>query len=601
MKNYIILLLYVGLFGVCLTSCKSDFLDKYPESGLPEQDVFMKYENFLKYFRGNNTNIRWAFPFYSLAIGQYVFAWDQMTDISSPGHNNDASDVVATKQGDWRAANSDFHASIYPMFSSIRRCNMTINKIEMLQDATQEDKYDLLAQAYFFRAFSHFHLVKLYGGQPYITKVLTVDDPWDYVRLSPHETLTKIAADLDTAYTFYVKAGRIRRDNPIPGAPGNLNHPDMQYPNGVAAKALKSRVLLYAASPLNNKNGITDWQNAAIASWEAIQLAETWGYFLLPAADYKTNFCGATYTNEQIWGWHYGTARYLKSVTPQFFSPGTTYLSGENPTQNLVDMFETRWGEPLNTEADRQAATAAGHYNEQDPYKDRDPRFYVDIIYNEAPLLGFGTAKIYYEMIGGSPVYSPILNRNQSDWTKTGYLGRKQWGNQSTQYNNVDVLYTDPLIRLAELYLNYAEAANEAYGPNGSAPGATMTALQALNFVRRRIGHVDVLPAYTTNKDVLRPRIKNERTIELCFEGHRYHDVRRWMDAPEAYSPPLMGIDIEKLPAGYDPVEYPTGYRYTRVPLPSYYQVAWKDVMYYFPHPLSECYKMKLFICNPQW
>lgn len=598
MKKYIILFQFIGLLCFFFTSCSKDFLDKAPQSGLSNEEVFSKYENFIKYFRGMDNDFRMGFPLTnpgSMSGGYSNWTWDMMTQLSASGKNV-VEDPENMKKGTYASSTGSYSY----MIRAIRRCNMTLEKIDLLKDAVQEDKDDLIAQAHFIRAFCHFHILKLSGGQPYITKVLGTNDAWDMVRLSPHETLVNIAADLDTAYSFYVKAGRVRRDDPVPGSPGNLTHPDMRYPNGVAAMALKGRALLYAASPLNNTLGATDWQNAAVANWEAIQLAETWGYYLLPEPDYKKNFVGAAATNEQIWGWPYGplSMTYLKSVIPSFFNRGFADAAGENPTQNLVDMFETKWGDPLNTQTDRDAAVALGHYNEQNPYKDRDPRFYIDIIYNTSPLLGFGTAKIYYVMVGGVPQYSDVLDHGQVDYTKTGYLDRKQWGDQSIQYNNVLVQYTDPVIRMVELYLNYAEAANEAYGPGVAAPGATMTAIQALNFVRARVAQPGVLPVFTGGTDAFRERIKNERTIELIYEGHYYFDVRRWKDAPTAYSTIQMAMDIEKVTVT---PEYPTGYKYSRVPMAANRQPKWKEQMYYFPTDVSDVYKMKLYIPNPLW
>lgn len=88
--------------------------------------------------------------------------------------------------------------------------------------------------------------------------------------------------------------------------------------------------------------------------------------------------------------------------------------------------------------------------------------------------------------------------------------------------NKVNTLITDPLIRLTELYLNYAKAANEAYGPNGKAPDALLSAVEALNKIRERVGMLLVKTAYTSDMEVFRKRIKNERTIELYGEGHHY-------------------------------------------------------------------------------
>ncbi|HOI49959.1 MAG TPA: RagB/SusD family nutrient uptake outer membrane protein, partial [Prolixibacteraceae bacterium] len=91
------------------------------------------------------------------------------------------------------------------------------------------------------------------------------------------------------------------------------------------------------------------------------------------------------------------------------------------------------------------------------------------------------------------------------------------------------------------------------------------------------------------------------RTIELCFEGHYYQDIRRWMDAPQTMAGPLYGMDVEKLPSGYDKTQYPTGYKYTRILLPADRQSRWKDEMYYFPFDNDDMYKMKNFVPNPVW
>jgi hypothetical protein len=615
MKKYIILILCSGMFAIFLPSCLDSYLDKAPESGLTEQDVFSKYENFKKYFEGvyegkkrfgsndRDYNIKTGFSLY-FSFWDQKYTWDALTDMSDQGRlmegqtvkGGSVSSIVNkfTYDGDRRPI-------LESMFLVIRTCNMSLQKMSMLKDAQQVDIDDYTAQAHFVRAFAHFTLFKIWGPMPYLTKVLGPDDQWDIPRLSKHETLMKIAADLDTAITYYVKADKMRRDNPVIGGAGHLNHPDLFKPNGCAALALKSRVLLYAASPLNNELGAKDWENAAVASWEAIKAAEQWGYILLSATDYKLNYVGTRYSDEEIWGWSAGNQGYnsgsLAALSNGIFASSKSSNSGECPTQNTVDKFETKWGEPLNTEADRQAAIAAGHYKDQDPYANRDPRFYTDIIYNEAPIPGYTTAKIYYENKNGVITYSELLDQTYLGITKTGYYQRKLWGDQSVK-NKVSPLLTDPVIRLGELYLNYAEAANEAYGPNKAAPGASMTAVDAINKIRTRVAMPNVKPEYTSSTEVFRPRIKNERTVELCFEGHYYFDIRRWMDAPTVMAGPLMAMEVEKVATS---TTYPKGYKYTRLPLLAERQTRWKDAMYYFPFNTSDNYKMKNFVPNPVW
>jgi hypothetical protein len=615
MKKFITLLLSPVLLVIMLTGCVQDYLNVAPESGLNTEEVFSKYENFRKYFDGiyeGNKNDAGTWRAYNIknAFSLFFDFWDQkytmeaLTDMSDMGRVMDAQVVksgsvsaIINKMTYDRARRPVLGA----MFEIIRVCNMSLKNIHMLKDVNQSDIDDFKGQAHFIRAFAHFELFRLWGPMPYLNTVIGPDDQWDIPRLSKYETLSRIAADMDTAASFFEKAGLMRRD-PGPGIAGHLNNPEQKRPNGVAAKAFKARALLYAASPLNNDKGAKAWEDAAKANWEAIKIAEEHKYDLLTLADYKKNYIGNLYSNEQLWGWSAGTKAYntgdLQGMVNGVFGGGKTGWSGECPSQNTVDKFETKWGEPLNTEADRQAAAAAGHYNEQDPYVNRDPRFAIDIIYNTAPVPGYGQAQIYYETRNGAAIYGQLLDQTYAGITRTGYYERKTWGEQSVN-NKTTPQYTDPIIRLGELYLNYAEAANEAYGPNGSAPGAALTALQALNKIRKRAGMPDVLPAYIVSKDKLRDRIKNERTIELCFEGgHYYHDIRRWMDAPKVMGGTMYRVDIEKVPVS---AAYPTGFRYTRMPLPADRQVRWKDAMYYFPFNTEDMYKMKNFVSNEVW
>ncbi|SDE49393.1 Starch-binding associating with outer membrane [Dyadobacter soli] len=615
MKRFITILFVPVLLIALLGSCVEDYLDKAPESGLTPDDVFSKYENFKKFFddiyEGNRLDGKdWRAYNIKNAYSLYFDFWDQkytleaLTDMSDMGRVMDAQ-VIKTGQISAIINKMTYDPQRRPilgsMFYIIRKCNTALKNIGMLKDASPVDINDFKGQAHFIRAFAHFELFRLWGPMPYLTSVLGQDDEWDIPRLSKRETLVRIAMDMDSAAMYFEQASLMRRD-PGPGVAGHLNNPEQKRPTGVAAKAFKARALLYAASPLNNEKGNVDWEDAAKANWEAIQIAERHGYQLLSLDDYKKNYIGTTYSNEQLWAWYAGTKPYnngdLNGQMNGVFGGGKTGWSGECPTQNTVDKFETKWGEPLNTPADRQAATAAGHYSEQDPYKDRDPRFYIDIIYNTAPVPGYGNAKIYYETKDGAAIYGQLLDQSYAGITRTGYYERKTWGEQSVN-NKTTPQYTDPLIRLGELYLNYAEAANEAYGPNGSAPGASMTALQALNRIRTRVGMPNVLPAYATSKDKLRDRIKNERTIELCFEGgHYYHDIRRWKDAPKVMGGTLYRVDVEKVPVS---TTYPTGFKYVRMPLSADRQVRWKEAMYYLPFNTEDMYKMKNFAPNEVW
>lgn len=595
--------------GIFFTSSCSDYLDQAPESsGLTEEDVFSNYENFKLFFdavydgrKSENLNIKTGYPLFFML--NQKSSWEGLTELSDACRFNSTHIIKGGTFGENFIQQFSYGKSLPilgAMFYAIRQSNKSLEKISMLQGVQQNAVDDLIAQAYFVRAFAHFTLFKIWGPMPYIRKVIGSDDEWDISRLSGHSTLINIAADLDTAAMYFEKADLMRRD-PGPGFPGHLNDPDQFRPNGVTAKALKGRVLLYAASPLSNENGIKDWEEAAKANWEAIQLAEQYHYALLDLENYQENFVAAKYTNEQIWAWYAGEKSYssfdMSGIVNGIFAENKVSQSGEGPSQNAVDMFETKWGDALNTQVDRDIAIAQGHYNDQNPYVDRDPRFYIDIIYNQAHLPGYEKADIYYEIVEGVPVYGELLNQDYMGVTQTGYYNRKQWGGQSIK-NQITVSITDPLIRLAELYLNYAEAANEAYGPNTPAPGASLSAVGAINVIRNRAEMPDILSKYTSSKELLRDRIKNERNVELIFEGHYYFDSRRWMDAPQAMTYGMDVMDIEKVPVSET---YPTGFKYNRGRIVGNHQTSWHNAMYYFPFTMEDNYKMKNFVTNESW
>ena len=593
------------------TSCLSDYLDKSPDSGLSEQEVFSKYANFKNYFfsvyNGSSWNIKCHYPLY-FAENNQKFTLEGLTDICDMtrmqrcqpiklGDSSQAIWAVGYNTGDQYSSNA---AKVTNTWKCIRVCNMAIDKIDMLQDATTSEKEDLLAQAYFVRAYCNFEIFRIYGAVPYVDKVLGANDEWDLPCPDDREFLEKCAEDFQTAADHFDKAGLMRRD-PASGA-GNLSDADQDKPNGVTALAMKGRVMLYAASPLNNHDSDkTLWEEAAEANAVALNAALSHGYVLLPKADFTKNFYGNKYTNEQLWAYSTGSTTNYNSSLVQAFVPypfsNNTFSSGQCPTQNFVDRFETADGYALNTADDRAVATAAKSYNEQDPFSNRDPRLGFTVIYNQKTVQGYGSASLYVEADGSYPSGS-LVQKTLGSTSETFYYECKRTGPLSNK-GNQNVILTDPIIRLAEVYLNYAEAANEAWGPQGKSSSATLTALEAVNTVRTRVGMPDVRDEYTSSADLFRDRIKNERTVELCFEGYHYYcDVRRWMDAPALGRISLTGMRPVKVNVS---TEYPTGFRYERFDLPSTRQITWKDGMYWIPFQTSDLLKMKNYTPKQSW
>ena len=258
--------------AMCMsTSCLNEYLDKAPDAGLTEEEVFSKYDNFQDFFYsvyyGANFTIKALYPFWFDGNNQKLtlYALTDMCDMSrlqrsqpakqgdgsqltwAVGYNNDASSHAAKVTYSWKC---------------IRVANKAIENIDMLQDATEREKEDLLAQAYFVRAFCHFELFRFYGSLPYIDKVLGADDEWDLPRPTDYDMLMRFADDFQTAADHFRNAGIMRRD-----PSGNLSSADQDKPAGVTALAMKGRALLYAASPLSNHGEDPDiWAKAAEAS-----------------------------------------------------------------------------------------------------------------------------------------------------------------------------------------------------------------------------------------------------------------------------------------------------------------------------------------------
>ncbi|MGS0524348.1 RagB/SusD family nutrient uptake outer membrane protein [Zobellia nedashkovskayae] len=165
---------------------------------------------------------------------------------------------------------------------------------------------------------------------------------------------------------------------------------------------------------------------------------------------------------------------------------------------------------------------------------------------------------------------STPLGRNRKDGTldsKTGYLVKKMIP-ENWNLNNAgsDSRFLNmPYMRMAEIYLNYAEAVNEASGPNGTAGGLALTGIEALNVLRRRVGHVEVNAQYTDSQDNFRELVRNEFRVELCFEYHTWFDQIRWRTAEEE----LNGVSFTQvlIEANDDLDTYPTGFKFSRGPI----------------------------------
>jgi hypothetical protein len=282
---------------------------------------------------------------------------------------------------------------------------------------------------------------------------------------------------------------------------------------------------------------------------------------------------GSTKSNEVIFERRYPTSNtFEKQNTAIGFSQGQT---GTCPTGNLADAYEMKSG----ADFDWGDATAAAN-----PYANRDPRLAKTIVVNNAT---FGKTKATVELWQGG-----LNGRPRDRASKTGYYLRKYMNEDLDLQLNETSTKQWVFFRLAEIYLNYAEAMNEAYGPMLTGTGTlNITALDAVNAVRTRAA-VKLSPITAgINQLALREKIRRERRVELAFEGHRYWDARRWMIADKAIGGAIRSVNITKNDDGT--FTYAPGTVETRV---------WNDKLYFYPIPQSEVSKSNgAIVQNAGW
>jgi hypothetical protein len=484
-----------------------------------------------------------------------------------------ASDVHTFYNGTWSQMNTvdDVWAQNY---KGIRAANLFLEK--GVGQTFEENKYqsgydkamlkynNLQYEVRFLRALFYFELIKRYGGVPLVTKVLTEEEANSVSRDAYDKVSEFIVNECDTAAkylpkfydaTYDLETGRVTR---------------------MTALALKARVLLYGASKLHNNPVVTEkWVVAAKAAKTLIDSASIYKINSLIAYDKIPNNIALP---ELIFARREANSGTFESLNyPIGFVGGNT---GTCPTQNLVDAYEMK----------KSGATFdGGAFNWNDPtmtanpYANRDPRLAFTVALNN-------TKWAYDEIVEAWEGGNSGLPKSGA--TKTGYYLKKYVDKNvsfkpsgTTSSRHVWVMF-----RYAEVLLNYAEALNEAYpSPNYKDATFTLSAVEAINLIRKRSGVALIAIPATINTVDFRAKVRNERMVELAFEDHRFWDIRRWMIGPET-------VAIKRTKIIKDPVSglftYTTYATTDRV---------WDDKMYYFPIALTEIYKNRNLQQNPGW
>lgn len=491
---------------VVLASCSEDPLDPRPTSELTDEDLW-SHATYGEGLLGQA---------YSNLSTDFGIGMDYYTDNGvpkTPGQNGLAL-------GQWTVENNPL-GRWNTYYESIKYLNKFMEEGDDLTYEVGDPMQDSLlrshriGEAHFLRAWYQWKLLQHYAGYvdgdseakgfPIVTSVLTKDSVLNRERDSYEDCVEQIAADLDEAISILP----LKYD----GSGSIYGLSNRGRGSGLAAMALKARVYLYAASPAYSDDSQAKWERAAQAAYDAIEAAggltqlKAYGNFNEPSSF------------DHIWIQPTFTANWMEAN----YYPPSLYGNGNiNPSQNLVDAFPAADGYPIDQ---------SSLYSQDNPYKDRDPRFERFIFHNGEKYNG--TFVRTHE--GGTDAPGGLTQLG----TRTGYYMEKHLshnvrlnpGDQTT-----DIKFKVYLGK-TELYLAFAEAANEAFGPNDASLG--YSAADAMRMIRQRAG-IDSDPATSgyqdqyledqasAGKDAFRNFIHNERRVELCFEGHRFWDIRRW-------------------------------------------------------------------------
>lgn len=534
-------------------SCKK-FLDREPQSIVSGEQAFKNFIN----FQGFTEELYHCIPDFSNAYWTNCWNWGE-DEIQSTSY--DFHFIIKIDNGDfwgwqsqfdgWQAGwmdrnntntNDDrFTKSLWKLgWYGIRKCNMGLENLDKLTDATQEEKDLIKGQLLFFRGWFHFQFIQYFGGLPYIDKVLPGDEKLTLPRLKYNECADKAAADFREAANLLP----VDWDNTTAGK-RTLGKNQLRI-NKIMALGYLGKNYLWAGSPLMNyvstgsqTYNVDYCKKAADAFGELLQLTESGAapHKLVEFSKYYTNF----YSTGQNWLMPGSTEAIFRG--PYYGAHGTTYntakqyqpnpLSQESvkflPTANYVDYYGMENGLPIK---DITQADAESGYDPAYPWRGRDPRFYNDIVYDGVKCIQGATTN---EGARYANLYTGGSYRNITNGSRTGYVLYKfipmtaNEFDQGWSYDKALNIHL-PYMRLADIYLMYAEAAAQGYGgATGKSGNFSKTAVDAINTIRDRAGVGHVNAKFLGSLDDFMSEVRRERAVELSFEGHRFNDLRRWM------------------------------------------------------------------------
>jgi len=554
------------VFSLLLGSACSDFMEVVPVARVTEGEIFTDISRSQQFLNPAYANVSYR-PMVSL---------EYCTDNSvsnggavSAGVTGGTAEASAV-EGQWNSA-----------ISMIMQINEFLEKgLNVPYDAFKTETSEALkkrikGEAYGLRAYYKWILLKNFAGPsaadpsvmlgiPILDKLITMEEANNIARSTYMESYTSIMNDLDSAMVMvdimrYQGNGDIDRIN----FTGRIS--------GEMILALKARLALFASSEAFQQISKVE---AANITYNAIKVIDQEMIVSLqPFGNYDD-----TNNPDNLWRTRFESTGWYETS----FSPPSMFGKGEvNPSQNLVDAFPDIYGFPINHP---QSA-----YNPLNPYAERDPRMERFVFHNGHNDFRDAYIEVYE---GGKDAVGGITKRA----TRTGYYMKKflsadvnlnpdESGSKSDFKNY-------PIFTRAGLYLDFAEAAVEAFGIAGKGGDMAISAKDAIAAIRTRGGLIfdDYLDIATQDVNLFRELIRNERRIEFCFEGERYYDVRRWKLPLAEMNKPLMGMGVTKL--GDDQFAYSVKEVEKR---------NFKDYMYYNPIPREEVLRSDALVQNHGW
>jgi len=545
---------------------------------------------------------------YTLLPYQNAPATDLASDDAVTNDFNNAYLRMAT--GSWTAS-TDPQSRWSASRAAIQYLNLFLqntDKVAWAKDPNRKTMYNdrFKGEAYALRALQLFTLLKTHGGWtssgqllgvPIDTIPQTATSNFNVPRNTFKECLQQIYKDIARAKALLpLDYADITDVNAIPAKYQTMGVTKITDYNdafgtilrgrisGRIVEAIKSQVALLAASPAFGAGTYADAADAAAVVIDRLpnkvnDLSANGNTWYTNTTDIDAIKSGSN-PSEIIWRSDVGSNLDLEkdNFPPSLFGKGRV-----NPSQNLVDAFPALNGYPI---SDSNSGYAASN-----PYANRDPRLAKYIVVNEGTQ-GSSSTKIISGTYNTSN--NDALNKQSGASTRTGYYLRKLLRsdcNPDPSKNTGQKHYT-ARIRYTEIFLNYAEAANEAYGPTGTG-SHSYSAYDVIKKIRQRAGITGgdaYLESIKSDKDKMRELIRNERRIELCFENKRFYDLRRWKVPTANLNETVKGMQVDKLSDGT--------LKYTPINVEAR---NYKDYMYFGPIPYSEIRKFNSLEQNAGW